>query len=834
MTPFLLAALLSAPAAAEPEVPGCAGFAEAHARDGEDYKRLALLVGVGEYAAEHVTDLRGPPNDVATMHQLLTDPDGGYGFPVENVCALVNSEATLGALRETWAGLTAATNRGDVVFFYFAGHGSQTEDRNSDETDGMDETLMLHDARTPGVFDLIDDEFNQMIRDLHDRDPEQLVIGLDSCNSGSATRGENDAAVARMFVTERPETYDVAPSMTLTGEVPLDALSNTVLLSAARDGTGAMELSGRGLFTQALTESLANASTPMTWSQVSRQVVPKVGALALGQKPVVQGSLDAMVFNSTHRDRPLSAEVVATSIGEVLLSGTALPGWGPDAVVRVYSGAAASEEVDDPSKAVAVLRVTEYRQLTATASLESGDITTIHAGDLAVLAKRSPETVQIGVRVDGSVPPMTRAAFEASLSERSGAARQVVISDATDAFSLERPPKGGLLLRGPEGTVRDRVDQPYEAADSLVLHARQRALMALSGEGGQFLVDGESLEIWLTPHEEQPFACSGEPWVQACPGEEQVLPLCTRWAIHVRNRSGSNLRVGGAVLWNDGQMLPLPEEGREVLLGPGQQDTLFNAELVTTPPLEALEHVVVVGTNHRERINWQALASAADSRAGSSMRTRPWTVSHLDMRVTANPRLEPPPLRIWRGGEGRDVGQVGACVASEPAAITAAASALYLEPYLPSVSTAPLARVLEAAHGISLRAESIPSTIDGATAIRAAFAEAGVAYTGGDAASLTKPVGPDRFEGCLDAPPATGDLWVHDRDGDVSATLVLDPSRSVAWDGQGYRRVDGAPVACWRHSDFVGPGARGGEREVPMCWDRAETCCATPEACEGW
>ena len=486
------------------------------------------------------------------------------------------------------------------------------------------------------------------------------------------------------------------------------------------------------------------------------------------------------------------------------------------------------------AKAVAVLRVTEYRQLTATASLESGDITTIHAGDLAVLAKRSPETVQIGVRVDGSVPPMTRAAFEASLSERSGAARQVVISDATDAFSLERPPKGGLLLRGPEGTVRDRVDQPYEAADSLVLHARQRALMALSGEGGQFLVDGESLEIWLTPHEEQPFACSGEPWVQACPGEEQVLPLCTRWAIHVRNRSGSNLRVGGAVLWNDGQMLPLPEEGREVLLGPGQQDTLFNAELVTTPPLEALEHVVVVGTNHRERINWQALASAADSRAGSSMRTRPWTVSHLDMRVTANPRLEPPPLRIWRGGEGRDVGQVGACVASEPAAITAAASALYLEPYLPSVSTAPLARVLEAAHGISLRAESIPSTIDGATAIRAAFAEAGVAYTGGDAASLTKPVGPDRFEGCLDAPPATGDLWVHDRDGDVSATLVLDPSRSVAWDGQGYRRVDGAPVACWRHSDFVGPGARGGEREVPMCWDRAETCCATPEACEGW
>jgi len=857
LSAVLLTLLAPGALAADPPDPSalsCGGYADARTVPGEDFSRLALLVGVAEYAAEHVPDLAGPPNDVALMYQLLTDPEGGYGFPPENVCVLINEDATAAAFLDAWAKLTRATRGGDTVFFYYAGHGSQTRDRNGDEADGMDETLMLHDARTPGVFDIVDDDFNELVRDLHARKPQQLVIGLDSCNSGSASRavasagdpGDPTRPLTRMFTHEEPETYGVKPSKVSTREMPLDALPGVVVLSAAKDGTGALEVGGHGLFTQALIESLSGVNhEPLTWAQIGRQVLTLVRIQSRRQVPVIQGSLETYAFNNVSRSRPLSAEIVVapTSALKIKLTGTAMPGWGVSARARIYPGAASAADADDPSKAKALVRVNQYNQLTAIATLEKGKLSDIEAGDLAVLVESSPDTRRLLVRIDESVPPSTRATFEAALAERKDVAQMVTLTDDADAFTVERPAAGGLRIRDPDGVARATLDQPYDAVNNLGLHARQSALLGLSGEGGSALVNDESLVIWLTPHDDQLFSCTSAPWVQACPGDEQVIPLCARWTVNARNTSDKSLLVGGAMLLSDGSILALPEAGREVRLSPGQQDSLYNLELIAVPPVGRVEHLVVAGTSQRDPINWQAMAGIAGARGAltGSVPTNTWTTSHLDFRVEANAHLEQP-ARSWDGET---------CVDRPAGERPIVAADLYLDPYLPSAASAPLAKVLQQAHSEALSPpEGDDSAPESAAAIERVFAASGVPLAkreGISALAMADPKGPlsEAFEDCVGDAPATGDLLVYagvDTSGQPAGAveLLLDPRRGVVWGPGGYGApgstglVDASREACWRHPSFEGADKRAGEIALPMCWNRRDACCAIPENCDGW
>lgn len=70
---------------------------------------------------------------------------------------------------------------GDELVFTFSGHGGTYNDNGSDEIDGKDECLVLHD----GLW--MDDE----IYDLHQRfaDGVKIFWYTDSCHSGTSTRG---------------------------------------------------------------------------------------------------------------------------------------------------------------------------------------------------------------------------------------------------------------------------------------------------------------------------------------------------------------------------------------------------------------------------------------------------------------------------------------------------------------------------------------------------------------------------------------------------------------------------------------------------------------------
>jgi hypothetical protein len=173
--------------------------------------RLALLVGVGDYLSPTIRKLFGPPNDVAQMKAVLTDK---FEFPAENVITLVDAAATRqGILDALCNHLIAGARAGDVVVFYFSGHGSRVADREPlDESDGYDETLVPYDARQGGIGEIRDDEIQQFLDRLL---TGNVTVILDSCHSGT---GAKASAIPRGI---DPEPSEVEAAARLTaGNLP--------------------------------------------------------------------------------------------------------------------------------------------------------------------------------------------------------------------------------------------------------------------------------------------------------------------------------------------------------------------------------------------------------------------------------------------------------------------------------------------------------------------------------------------------------------------------------------------------------------------------------------
>ena len=153
---------------------------------GHRWSRRALLIGIGEYA--NFSRLPGAPNDARAMADFLVE-HGDFG--VGDIRTLTDRDATrsniLTVARE-W--LVDGTTAGDDVLLYFSGHGFQQWDRNGDEADGKDETLVPVDAylgsdgHVQGM--ITDDEIGMLLDDLTGR---RVQVVIDACHSGTSTRG---------------------------------------------------------------------------------------------------------------------------------------------------------------------------------------------------------------------------------------------------------------------------------------------------------------------------------------------------------------------------------------------------------------------------------------------------------------------------------------------------------------------------------------------------------------------------------------------------------------------------------------------------------------------
>ena len=371
--------------------------------------KRALLVGINNYKA--VPHLFGSLNDVAAMKQILITR---WGFAPENIVTLTEEAATRAGILRSLRQLVSESGPNDTVVFDYSGHGSQVQDLNGDEEDGLDETLVPYDGRTAGVPDIVDDELDAIFAKL--RTTNVLII-LDSCHSGTGTRGVEFRArgIERDVRIDEYQDPAVRPAETGTRAVVPRMQSRQLVMSAvAADQEaldGPIEGEFHGIFTYALSRSLAvtpPGATPRdVFTQVSqelRRLQSNLGHTAMPD-PQLEGPpalLDRGLLTSSTGETPVSGaprlawlDVQPGPAGQATLTQGALLGAVPGSTWSIYPP---GETAFAPGRAIAVALVTESVGLDARATLQPSTVT-LQPGSRAVVQMPAPGSTRVAVRI---------------------------------------------------------------------------------------------------------------------------------------------------------------------------------------------------------------------------------------------------------------------------------------------------------------------------------------------------------------------------------------------------------------------------------------------------
>ena len=156
-------------------------------------KNHALIIAVGDYPDDLGWQDISSAKDVLLIKGALLN----QGFTNDEIEILKDCDATKNGIVTAIEKLIDKTNPADRVVIHFSGHGQQIFDNNRDELDGLDEALAAYDAPAKynqgymGEQHLRDDELGSLINKLRLKigTGGQLLLILDACHSGTATRG---------------------------------------------------------------------------------------------------------------------------------------------------------------------------------------------------------------------------------------------------------------------------------------------------------------------------------------------------------------------------------------------------------------------------------------------------------------------------------------------------------------------------------------------------------------------------------------------------------------------------------------------------------------------
>ncbi len=158
-------------------------------------RNYAFLVGVSSYPnLQKRFQLAGPDNDVLLMKSVLQQ----MGVRAQDITALYSTGARRPTKANIIAGLrdlVARTTPEDLVFVYFAGHGSRQPARegDSEEEDGLDEIFLPEDV---GLWEdgiaaveraITDNEIRDLIAAIRNNGTFVWAV-FDSCHSGTMLR----------------------------------------------------------------------------------------------------------------------------------------------------------------------------------------------------------------------------------------------------------------------------------------------------------------------------------------------------------------------------------------------------------------------------------------------------------------------------------------------------------------------------------------------------------------------------------------------------------------------------------------------------------------------
>lgn len=238
-----------------------------------------LFIGIDRYADLNIQWLSGAVRDARAIHALFADT-----IPDSSHVLLTDGDATASGIRAALAALAAQSGPDDVVFIFYAGHGSETHEIVCFDTDVRD----LAGTSLP---------LDELADTLSGIEGTTILCALDCCFSGGLG--------SRVFATG-------ARARGLTRSTASDILSRFVgtgrlVLTASADDEEAFEsaVHGHGLFTYRLLEALQGVDEVRQGDQidllkvvsyVNQRVLADSAQMLEVQTPTLRGQLDGTLL----------------------------------------------------------------------------------------------------------------------------------------------------------------------------------------------------------------------------------------------------------------------------------------------------------------------------------------------------------------------------------------------------------------------------------------------------------------------------------------------------------------------------------------------------------
>lgn len=181
--------------------------------------KYALLVGLN-YPDEEKLELNASYNDVLAVEKFLIEQEG-----FDNDHILILTDKKIGDNKESlntnffsivrrMKEMVALSNKNDILFFYFTGHGTQMKDTGGDEADYTDEVFLPSDHQTNRITD-------DLIKSIISVTDATVISIFDCCNSGS--------------ICDLKYKYTAKPLTLLTNLEIKNEKNNAVCISSCND-----------------------------------------------------------------------------------------------------------------------------------------------------------------------------------------------------------------------------------------------------------------------------------------------------------------------------------------------------------------------------------------------------------------------------------------------------------------------------------------------------------------------------------------------------------------------------------------------------------------------
>jgi hypothetical protein len=336
--------------------------------------------------------LEGAVNDALAMKETLTSPKFGFSKQEPYMKVLTNQQATRQAILDAMRKyLVDEPAKGDVVVFYYAGHGSQRYNSKSTKPRHLDETIVPVDANGGG-FDVRDKEIARIFNSALNKGVKLTAI-FDSCHSGSVARGIplGSSGAARFLGYDPRDANDPEDS----SDRPEDRKDNSALVfTATQHDQFAREwdFNGdhHGAFTIALIQALRALPANTPASDVYKRVKVVMQGMGLAdQQPALGGVAsrprDALLGSSSEstRLRVAVAREGTLDNGRIVLDAGKITGIG-----RGSELVSVTESKNSPQVRIRVVELDGMNK--SLAELVAPGTAKIEAGDLFELDKWIP------------------------------------------------------------------------------------------------------------------------------------------------------------------------------------------------------------------------------------------------------------------------------------------------------------------------------------------------------------------------------------------------------------------------------------------------------------